>query len=47
MLRDKFNDLPRKVKIGGRFVGEGEPVFFIAEIGNNHNGDYFLAKRTI
>ncbi len=35
------------MKIGGRFVGEGEPVFFIAEIGNNHNGDYFLAKRTI
>ncbi|OGG71999.1 hypothetical protein A3A35_01245, partial [Candidatus Kaiserbacteria bacterium RIFCSPLOWO2_01_FULL_51_21] len=36
-----------KVKVGKRYVGEGEPVFFIAEIGNNHNGDFFLAKRTI
>ena len=35
------------MKIGNKYVGEGEPVFFIAEIGNNHNGDYFLAKRTI
>lgn len=28
-------------------MGEGEPAFFIAEIGNNHNGDFYLAKRTI
>jgi len=39
--------LPNRVKIGNKYVGEGEPVFFIAEIGNNHNGDYYLAKRTI
>lgn len=36
-----------KVKIGNRHVGEGEPAYFIAEIGNNHNGDFYLAKRTI
>ena len=36
-----------RIKIGNRFVGEGEPTYFIAEIGNNHNGDYYLAKRTI
>lgn len=40
-------NLPNKVKIGNKRVGEGEPVFFIAEIGNNHNGDYYLAKRSI
>ena len=40
-------DLPAKIKIGNTYVGEGEPAFFIAEIGNNHNGDFYLAKRTI
>src|SRR5438552_3105126 len=40
-------NLPSKVKVWNKYVGEGEPVFFIAEIGNNHNGDYFLAKRSI
>jgi sialic acid synthase SpsE len=39
--------LPSRVKVGNQYVGEGEPVFFIAEIGNNHNGDYYLAKRSI
>lgn len=33
--------------MGSRYIGEGEPTYFIAEIGNNHNGDYYLAKRTI
>ena len=40
-------NLPDRVKIGNKHVGKGEPVFFIAEIGNNHNGDYYLAKRSI
>ena len=40
-------NLPSKIKIGNRYVGEGEPVYFIAEIGNNHNGDYYLAKKHI
>lgn len=39
--------LPSRVKIENRYVGEGEQVYFIAEIGNNHNGDFYLAKRTI
>jgi len=39
--------LPHKVKIGNKFVGEGEPAYFISEIGNNHNGDFYLAKRSI
>ncbi len=39
--------LPHVIKVGNRLVGEGQPTFFIAEIGNNHNGDYFLAKKSI
>jgi len=35
------------VKIRDKLVGKGQPTFFIAEIGNNHNGDFFLAKRSI
>ncbi|MBI5807252.1 MAG: N-acetylneuraminate synthase family protein [Ignavibacteriales bacterium] len=36
-----------KVKIGNRFVGDGEPVYIIAEIGINHNGSLDLAKKLI
>jgi N-acetylneuraminate synthase len=36
-----------KVRIGDKFVGNGEPVFFVAEIGINHNGDLNLAKKLI
>ena len=42
-----FENLPNRIKVGDKYIGHGEPVFFIAEIGNNHNGDYYLAKRTI
>jgi N-acetylneuraminate synthase len=38
---------PAKVRIGERFVGRGEPVFVIAEIGINHNGDLELARRLV
>lgn len=33
------------IKIGNRFIGENEPVFLIAEIGINHNGDIEIAKK--
>lgn len=33
--------------LGGRRVGAGAPVFIIAEIGINHNGDPRLARRMI
>jgi N,N'-diacetyllegionaminate synthase len=39
--------LKNKVKIGGRWVGAGEPCFIIAEAGVNHNGDVNLAKKLI
>jgi sialic acid synthase SpsE len=37
----------RKVKIGKRLVGPGEPCYIIAEIGLNHNGKLEIAKRLI
>lgn len=36
-----------RVKIGNRWVGEGERCFTVAEIGINHNGDLELARRLI
>lgn len=33
----------KKFKIASRWVGEGCPVFIIAEAGINHNGDYYKA----
>ncbi len=35
------------VRIGGRLVGDGHPVYVVAEIGINHNGDLGLAKRLV
>lgn len=34
-------------KIGTRTIGDGEPSFVIAEIGNNHNGDIDTALKLI
>lgn len=36
-----------KVRIGDRLVGDGEPVYTIAEIGINHNGSVDVAKKMI
>jgi N-acetylneuraminate synthase len=36
-----------RVRIGDRWVGEGEPVFVIAEVGLNHNGSLELARKLI
>lgn len=33
--------------IGDRLVGAGQPIYFIAEIGINHNGDVEIAKKLI
>ncbi|MFA5834324.1 MAG: N-acetylneuraminate synthase family protein [Bacteroidota bacterium] len=35
------------IQIGNRFVGKGEPVFVIGEIGINHNGSMEIAKKLI
>ncbi|MDD1668758.1 MAG: N-acetylneuraminate synthase [Methanomicrobiales archaeon] len=39
--------MPEKVRIGERWIGEGEPVFIIAEAGVNHNGDPGMAERLV
>lgn len=36
-----------KVQIGNFLIGDGEPVFAVAEIGINHNGSVDLAKNLI
>ena len=38
---------PIKVEVGHRCIGEGEPVYVIAEIGVNHNGSLETAKQLI
>lgn len=35
------------VEIGGKLVGPDQPVYVIAEIGLNHNGDVAIAKQLI
>ena len=37
----------KKIKIGTKKIGDGEPVFIIAEIGINHNGSLVTAKKLI
>lgn len=37
----------KKVKIGNRLVGEGEPVFIVAEAGSNHDRKLGQARRLI
>ncbi len=37
----------RTIKVGNSIIGEGEPCFIIAEIGQNHNGDMETAKSLI
>ena len=37
----------RKIKIGGRTVGQDEPLYFIADIASNHDGDLNRAYKLI
>lgn len=37
----------KKIRIGNRWVGNGEPCFIIAEAGSNHDGKFSQAKRLI
>jgi N-acetylneuraminate synthase len=37
----------RKVQVVDRIIGDGEPVYIIAEIGINHNGSLNMAKKLI
>ena len=37
--------MPNKIKTGSRYIGDNEPIYLIAEIGINHNGDIQIAKK--
>lgn len=37
----------REIKVANKMIGDGHPVFIIAEIGINHNGDIEIAKKMI
>ncbi len=37
----------KKIKLGNRFMGEGEPVYIIAEIGSNFDGSLDRAKELV
>jgi N-acetylneuraminate synthase len=39
--------MSKTIEVGGTSIGEGCPVFIIAEVGINHNGDIELAKKLI
>ena len=39
--------MPREIKVGHKWIGDGHPVFVIAEIGINHNASVDLAKKLI
>jgi len=39
--------MPNEIKISNRKIGEGNPVYIVAEIGINHNGDLNTAKDMI
>lgn len=39
--------MTREIKLGKRLLGDGQPAYIIAEIGINHNGDLYLAKKMI
>ncbi len=39
--------MTREIKFGQRLVGDEQPVYVIAEIGINHNGDLEVAKKMI
>ena len=36
-----------KIKIGGKNIGDGSPVFIIAELSANHNHDFNVAKASV
>ncbi|MFO8015864.1 MAG: N-acetylneuraminate synthase family protein [Candidatus Woesearchaeota archaeon] len=38
---------PKPVRINGKSIGPGQPVFVIAEVGINHQGDINIAKQLV
>ena len=42
-----WSPLPPVELADGRKIGDGQPVFVVAEVGQNHNGDAYTALRII
>jgi sialic acid synthase SpsE len=47
MYHSKFRKREKRMKLGSKEVNQNSSVYFIAEIGINHNGDVNLAKQMI
>jgi pseudaminic acid synthase len=43
----KLISFPKEIKIGNRMIGEGHPVYIIAEMGANFDGNIEKAKRLV
>lgn len=39
--------MDRIIRIGNNLIGDGQPIYIVAEIGINHNGDVEMAKKMI
>lgn len=39
--------MKKVIKVEDKYIGEGYPVFIVAEVGQNHNGDINIAKKLI
>ncbi len=39
--------MPKTIKLGRKTIGEGAPVFIVAEAGVNHNGNRGLALELV
>jgi N-acetylneuraminate synthase len=39
--------MAREIKFGNRILGDGHPIYVVAEVGINHNGDIEIAKEMI
>ena len=44
MLKNYFN---KHINIEQKIIGEGKPVYIIAEAGSNHNGELEQAKKLV
>jgi len=47
VLDTTSEDSMKKVKIGNKTIGEGEPTYIVAEAGRNHNGNIEMAEKLI
>ena len=46
-MKNLLTIVPKSKYLSPVLIGDGQPVFTIAEIGLNHNGDIDIAKKMI